>query len=228
VKQRWSLAWRFSFRYSGILLAALSGVLLFARLLITLANMELAASTFSSFEVVIPLIAGLHAALLFAPDDEPALELLLAAPRPPPYLIYERLATLITLQGGLALALSVLAVITIPGANLVDIIMRWLPPSVGIVGLCTAATLYSRRSNFGVLAAIGICVSMAFGKEVILPVFPNLWFAIFYLDPFMVTTEQYFLNRLFLLAVGISMVTLVITRMRDEEWLLGFQEVKNG
>jgi hypothetical protein len=91
-----------------------------------------------------------------------------------------------------------------------------------------AATLYSRRSNFGVLTAIGICVAMAFGKEVILPVFPHLWFMIFYLDPFTVTTEQYFLNRLFLLVVGISMVVLVITRMRDEEWLLGFQEVKNA
>lgn len=226
--QHWSLAWRFSFRSSGILLALLSGVLLFARLLIALANMELAASTFSSFEVVVPLIAGLHAALLFAPDDEPALELLLAAPRPPPFLIYERLAVLIGLQGGLALTLSVLTIMTTPGANLVDIIVRWLLASVCIVGLCMAATLYSRRSNFGVLTAIGICVAMAFGKEVILPVFPNLWFTIFYLDPFMVTTEQYFFNRLFLLMVGISMVVLVIIRMRDEEWLLGFQEVKNG
>jgi hypothetical protein len=205
VTQHWSLAWRFSIRSSGILLAFVAGVLLFGRLLIAAANMELAASTFSSFEVVVPLIAGLHAALLFAPDDEPALELLLAAPRPPAYLIYERLAALIVLQGGLALILSVLAVITIPGANLVDIIVRWLPPSVCIVGLCMAATLYSRRSNFGVLTAIGICVAMAFGKEVILPVFPNLWFTIFYLDPFTVTTEQYFLNRLFLLIVGISM-----------------------
>ena len=228
MKQRWSLAWRFSFRSSGILLAFVCGALLFSRLLIALASMELAASTFSSFEVVIPMIAGLHAALLFAPDDEPALELLLAAPRPPAYLIYERLAALIGLQGGLALALSALTVITIPGANLVDIVMRWLPPSVCIVGLCMAATLSSRRSNFGVLTAIGICVAMAFGKEVILPVFPHLWFMIFYLDPFTVTAEQYFFNRLFLLVVGISMVGLVITRMRDEETLLGFQEVKNG
>jgi hypothetical protein len=226
--QHWSLAWRFSFRSSGLLLAFLSGVLLFARLLIAQANMELAASTFSSFEVVVPLIAGLHAALLFAPDDEPALELLLAAPRPPVYLIYERLAVLIGLQGGLALMLSVLTIITNPGANLVDIIMRWLPPSVSIVGMCMAATLYSRRSNFGVLTAIGICVAMAYGREVLLPAFPHLWFMIFYLDPFTVTTEQYFLNRLFLLVVGISMVALVIRRVRNEEWLLGFQEVKNG
>lgn len=226
--QHWSLAWRFSFRSSGFLLALLSGALLFARLLIALAKMELAASTFSSFEVVVPLIAGLHAALLFAPDDEPALELLLAAPRPAPYLIYERLAALIGLQGGIALTLSVVTVMTNPGANLVDIVLRWLPASVCMVGLCMAATLYSRRSNFGVLMAIGICVAMAFGKEMILPIFPNLWFMIFYLDPFMVTAEQYSFNRLFLLTVGISMVALVISRMRNEEWLLGFQEVKNG
>ena len=50
--QHWSLAWRFSFRSSGIMLALVAGALLFGRLLIALANMELAASTFSSFEVV--------------------------------------------------------------------------------------------------------------------------------------------------------------------------------
>src|SRR5690349_5087543 len=133
MKQKWSLAWRFSFRSSGLLLAFVGGVLLLGRLLIALASMELAASTFSSFEVVVPLIAGLHAALLFAPDDEPALELLLAAPRPPGYLIYERLAALIGLQGGLALTLSVLTVITTSGANLADIVLRWLPASVCIV-----------------------------------------------------------------------------------------------
>ena len=89
--KHWALAWRFSLRASGWLLALIAGVLLIARVAIALANSELAEGTFASFEVIVPLIAGLHAALLFAPDDEPALELLLAAPRPPVYLIYERL-----------------------------------------------------------------------------------------------------------------------------------------
>lgn len=226
--KHWRFAWKFSFRATGWLLAFVAGALLFARLMIAAANMELAESTFASFEVIIPLIVGLHAALLFAPDDEPALELLIAAPRPPVYLIYERLAALTALQGGLALVLSVLAVVTSPGASLLDVIIVWLPPSVCIVGLCLAATLYARRTAFGVLMAIAICVAMAFGREVILPVFPNLWFMIFYLDPRTVTSDQYFLNRLFLLAVGVTALALVLYRMRDEEQLLGFQEVKNG
>jgi hypothetical protein len=226
-KQQWRFAWKFSFRASGLLLAFVAGVLVFARIVIALGNMEQAESTFGSFEVVIPLIAGLHAALLFAPDDEPALELLLAAPRPLVYLIYERLAALIGLQGGLALVLSVLAAIATK-ANLLDVITVWLPPSVCIVGLCLAATLYARRTAFGVLAAIALCVAMAFGREVILPMFPNLWFMIFYLDPRTVTTEQYFVNRLFLVAVGVIGVGLVLYRMRDTEQLLGLQEVKNG
>lgn len=226
--QHWRFAWKFSFRATGWLLALVAGLLLIARLAIALANMEMAEATFASFEVIIPLIAGLHAGLLFAPDDEPALELLLAAPRPPVYLIYERLAAMVALQGGLALVLSVLAVVSSPGANLFDVIVVWLPPSVCIVGLCMAATLFARRTAFGVLTAITICVAMAFGREVILPMFPNLWFMIFYLDPRTVTTEQYFVNRLFLLAVGAVVLALVLYRMRDEEKLLGFQEVKNG
>jgi hypothetical protein len=206
----------------------IAGALLFARLLIALSQMELAASTFGSFEVVIPLIIGLHAALLFAPDDEPALELLLAAPRPAAYLIYERLAALVGLQGGLALLLSVLTVLATPGMSLISLITVWLPPTVAIVGLCLMATLYARRMTFGVLAAIALCVAMAFGREVILPMFPNLWFMIFYLDPRTVTSEQYLLNRLFLVVVGLAALALVIYRMRDTEKLLGLGETKNG
>lgn len=228
MKPKWQFAWRFSFRSSGLLLALIAGALIFARILIALANVEQAEATFGSFEIVIPLIVGLHAALLFAPDDEPALELLLAAPRPTVYLLYERLAALIGLQGGLALILSLLAVIVTPGSNLLDLVIVWLPPSVCIVGLCLVATLYARRTAFGVLMAIGICVAMAFGREVVLPMFPNLWFMMFYLDPRTVSADQYLLNRLFLIVIGIAAVGLTLWRMRDEEQLLGFQEVKNG
>lgn len=226
-KQRWRLAWKFSFRASGLLLALVAGALVLARIVIALGQVEQAEATFGSFEVVIPLIVGLHAALLFAPDDEPALELLLAAARPPVYLIYERLAALIGLQGGLALVLSLLAAVT-SGANLLDLVMVWLAPSICIVGLCLAATLYARRTAFGVLTAIALCVAMAFGREVILPMFPKLWFMIFYLDARTVTVGQYFGNRLFLMAVGVIGVGLVLYRMRDTEQLLGLQEVKNG
>lgn len=224
----WKLAWKFSFKATGWLLALIAGVLLIARLLIALSNMELAESTFASFEVIIPLIAGLHAALLFAPDDEPALELLLAAPRPTVYLIYERLAALVLLQGTLALVLSALAALLNPGTNLFEIILHWLPPTICIIGLCMVATLYARRMTFGVLAALALCVAMAFGREVILPVFPDLWFMVFYVDPRMLTPEQYFVNRLFLCAVGAFGLALVLAAMHDEEKLLGFGEVKNG
>ncbi len=73
-----------------------------------------------------------------------------------------------------------------------------------------------------------ICVAMAFGREVILPVFPDLWFLIFYVDPGMVTADQYLINRLFLLAVGGIALGLALYRMRDEEKLLGGEEDKNG
>ncbi len=226
--KHWKLAWKFSFRATGWLLAGIAGLLLIARLMIALANMELAEMTFASFEVIIPLVAGLHAALLFAPDDEPALELLLAAPRPAAYLIYERLGALVALQGGLALLLSLLTVALNPSTSLFEVILHWLPPSVCIVGLCMAATLYARRMTFGVLTAIALCVGMAIGAEVILPMFPDLWFMLFYIDPRMLTPEQYLINRLFLMAAGAVGLALVITRMRDEETLLGLGEAKNG
>ncbi|HVU14215.1 MAG TPA: hypothetical protein VHD90_23210, partial [Phototrophicaceae bacterium] len=156
------------------------------------------------------------------------LELLLAAPRPPAYLIYERLAVLIALQGGLALLLSILTALLTPSVTLIETVVHWLSPTVCIVGLCLMATAYARRASFGILTAIALCVAMAVGNEVILPVFPNLWFLIFYVQPRDVTAAQYVVNRLFLITVGLIALGLVIYRMRDEEALLGFQEVKNG
>ena len=220
----WKFAWKFSLRATGGLLVFIGGVLLIARLLISLSNMQFAADSFNSFEVIVPLIAGLHAALLFAPDDEPALEVLIAAPRPPVYLIYERLAVLIGLQGGLALVLSALTAILMPGVGLFVIIVHWLPPTVAMIGLCLLATLYARRAAFGVLTAIALCVAMAFGNKAILPLFPSLWFMIFYVQPRDVTPSQYLINRVFLLSVGGVALALVLIRMRDEEALLGVQE----
>ena len=130
----WQFAWKFSFRSTGWLLAFISVVMLLTRMMLALARWDAAEAVFSGFEVIIPLIAGLHASLLFAPDDEPALELLLAAPRPTVYLIYERLAALVILQGGLALALTALAALTTPGANVLDMIVVWLPPAVCMIG----------------------------------------------------------------------------------------------
>lgn len=227
-KPRWKLAWKFSFKATGWLLALIAGVLLVARLMIAAANMELVGSMFTSFEMIIPLIAGLHATLLFAPDDEPAIELLLAAPRPPFYLIIERVGTLVLLQGGVALALSVLTVLLHPGTSLFDVILRWLPPSVCVVGLCMAATLYARRTGIGVLATLTLCVGMAIGSKAIVPMFPGLWFMVFYAEPRQLTPEQYLINRLFLCAAGLAALALVMYRMRDEEKVLGLGDVKNG
>lgn len=226
--RQWQFAWKFSFRATGWLLAFIGVAALIARLLIAVARWDAAQAAFGSFMLIIPLIAGLHASLLFAPDDEPALELLLSAPRPTLYLIYERLAALGILQGGLALALTTVTALTSSEVNALDMIVVWLPPAVCMIGLCLLATLYARKMSFGMLMAIGISVAMAVGRDVILPMFPNLWFIMFYLDPRGVTPEQYAFNRLLMIAVGIAAFALVLYRMRDEERLLGIGEARNG
>ena len=226
--RHWRFAWKFSFRATGWLLAFIGVVMLLTHLILALARWDEAQAAFGSFMLIIPLIAGLHASLLFAPDDEPALELLLTAPRPTVYLIYERLAALAILQGVLALALTIVTAVTSSGINALDMIVVWLPPAVCMIGLCLLATLYARKMAFGMLMAIGISVAMAVGRESILPMFPDLWFIMFYLDPRGVTVEQYAFNRLLLIAVGIAAFALVLYRMRDEEKLLGIGEARNG
>jgi hypothetical protein len=184
-------------------------------------------------ELVLPLSAALQAAFLFAPDDEPALELLLSSPRPSPWLIYERLAALLVMQVSIGVVWSLL-ISGLPGMPSVSAqVIAWLPPTLALVGLSAAVTFMMRRSSFGLLAAIFIYGAVLFaGDSAVMRwnfLYPVHLFmpreGAFFLALLWNASPDalYFVNRAVVTLIGIICIAWIVYTLRDEEKVLGVQ-----
>ncbi|MEZ4646462.1 MAG: hypothetical protein R3E31_27700 [Chloroflexota bacterium] len=93
------LAWRVSLRRVGWWPMAVCAVVMVSGLVLceTVWQDNDSFSTLRVLELVLPIFAGMHAAFLFSPDDEPPLELLVSAPRSPAWLLLERLLVFVAL-----------------------------------------------------------------------------------------------------------------------------------
>jgi hypothetical protein len=182
-------------------------------------------------DIVIPLIAGLQAAFMFAPDDEPALELLLSSPRPASWIIYERLAALLGTQLGIGLIWSLLLT-TLPGMpSLEAMIIGWLPPTIALVGLAIVTTFMMRRSSFGVLATLFVYTALLFAGDSAVMQWNYLYPIHLFLQrqgAFLLAMQWnnspdtiYFVNRMVVTLVGIVLVAWVVLSLRNEEKVLG-------
>lgn len=170
---------------------------------------------------LIPLMAGLQAALLFSPDDEPALEVQLAAPRPLIWTILERLVWVIFWQGGIGLvgmfiARSLTGTDETVGLSLV----RWVAPMVALIGIGLFITLISRQPAFGI-AMTGMLwfALLVFGQGLVLR-WPFLWPIHLYLTPDTLSLTDYGLNRVSVTLIGLGFLFMALRQVRDEERVL--------
>ena len=168
-------------------------------------------------ETIVPLLAGVHAAFLFSPEDEPGLEVTLACRRPLAWTILERLAWLLALQGGVALIGSVLIVGT-TGETLFIAVSRWITPLVFFVGLGMCLTLMTRQAVISVGLITVLWCGLMLASEVLVKQWPFLWPIGLYLQP---DEASYWLNRLFLSLCGLELIHLAATYfIRDDERVL--------
>lgn len=166
---------------------------------------------------IVPLFAGLQAAALFSPEDEPALEVTLACPRPLAWTILERLAALLGVQGGLALVGSLL--INVPLGEAVGVaVLRWLPAMVCLAGVALCLTLNSRQAVFSAGATVLVWFGFAWGGDRLVEVWPVLWPLHLFLQP---EHPFFWLNRGVLTLLGLNLLAFAVTYLiRDEERLL--------
>lgn len=218
---QWRFAWKMSVRSTVLLMTFVSAAIVFALVVMDLGDMVLAESSFNGIEVLLPLIAGMSAALIFAPDDEPILELMLTSPRPMKWVLYERLIVLAGMQLLIGVVSSVVMSTQPSGEPIWQSIVRWFAPTVAIVGASLFASMWGRRTSYGVLMAIVICAGMAVANDVLLIRFPELWTIIFYVQPRDLPADQYLINRIILILIGVVLTVLVFYRLRDSEKLLG-------
>ncbi|MBL8131377.1 MAG: hypothetical protein JNL42_05935 [Anaerolineae bacterium] len=222
--RRWSFAWKMSLRTTVLLMAFVGAALIFALILIDLGDLTIAEASLNGIEIILPLLAGMSAALIFAPDDEPILELMLSSPRPIEWVLYERLIVLAALQLGIGLIGSAIVAAQHSGEPFLQHVVRWLAPTVAMIGICLWASVWGRRTSYGVLMAVVLCAGMAIANDVLLIRFPDLWTIIFYVQPRDLPAERYLMNRLILILIGAALTGLVFYRLRDSEKMLGTGE----
>lgn len=174
-------------------------------------------------EVIMPLALGIHAALLFAPDEEPALDLLLTYPRPMVWLILERVLFIILPHTGVLLVGSLLASWFAGGGleTVLDVWVRCLPIALllGGVGLCV--TMNSRNATFGAFVVVLMWFAAQGAIRSLAVALPVLWPFHLYLPNAAPVTDFYWLNRALFALLGVGLLSLAATWLiRNPERLL--------
>lgn len=183
---------------------------------------------FRAVELAVSLIAGLHAAIIFAPEDEPALEVILGAPRPLAWLLAERLILLLALH----LPVGIFGTLLVAAMNDISFgvaLLRWLPPTLFMVGFGVYTALLGRHSNSAALLIVMLFFGAAVGGDVILFHFPDVYPIHPYLmgerpDPLALggrIAEMYWINRIVVTLIGMVLLGRTFWSIRSEERLLG-------
>lgn len=181
-------------------------------------------------EAVIPLVVGIQSAFLLSPDDEPALEVMMACPRKIAWLLLERLLVLLSAQTLIALAGTVVSLAINREQDVFVMLVRWLAPMMLFSGLGAYITVRSRQPAFSV-ALIGLLwFVFTFMGFALLPGNPTFWPLSLaqpffwplhaYLQPGDLLVEYYWLNRLVVGALGICLLMLTARHVNDEEQIL--------
>lgn len=180
-------------------------------------------------ETIIPLAIGLQAAFLFSPDDEPALEVLIACPRPLSLLLMERLLALLVIQVVIAL-LGTFIIVTQLDAPVLTTLLRWLAPSLFLSGLGMWITLRSRTAILGLLMVGLTGMALIFSPGAFIPgqplpspfhyIQPFAWGIHAYMQPTMLVWNDYLLNRGLVAVIGILLMGLTVLELRNTEKIL--------
>lgn len=217
-KRRYNIAWRMAFRRVGWLAPVLTIVLLIIIELVNRARLQnIQADSAQLFVYVISLATGIQAALLFAPDDEPAFEIQLAAPRPLAWTMLERFAVLLSQQLAIGLLISFLLSIQV---------LHWIAPVMFFAAIGSIVAVLTRRSNIGVLFVILIWFASFVAGDVLIERMPILWIA----HPFLDESSRYYMsNRWLILLFGfILMIGLAAAPSRAENLLFGGIKSRRG
>lgn len=171
-------------------------------------------------ETVLPLAVGVHAALVFAQDDDPTLEAALTFPRPLIWTVLERLALVFALQLSVGLLGTALTYAK-TGAGLDTLptfLAGWIVPSIFFAGLGIFMTLVSRQSIMGVCMAVILWFGTRFVFDLGMFTFPFLWPAHVFLQPH--TFGDFWINRAFIALAGLGMLYLGARQLEVEERVL--------
>ncbi len=189
--------------------------------------------------IVGPLVMAVQTAFLVAADDEPALEMLLACPRPFPWLSLERLAVALAGQAVGMLAL-VAAGAWLLGEKILPAMGGWLASTLFLSGLAAYFAVRSRKATMGVLIALlawlVLGVAGSERADLLLPavpldypppwprplglIQPLLWMAHPFLRPDALTFGDFALNRVIVGGLGLGLLARTMALLANSERIL--------
>lgn len=230
-RRRYSIAWRMSLKMLGWMPVLIGGGVMALLLLLDAADGAIPIGALEGVRVVgtvIPLAMGVMGAYALSPEDEPPLEIMLAAPRPITWALFERLAVMFGALAAVALAGTAATLALHPGeADLFTALMQWIPPALLFIGVGVLIATGARQAVFGVAVTLLAWFAMAFFDQYMLPVQsmsgffrilqPMLWPISAYLQPGVLSTSDYLLNRALVSLVGLGLIGYAARRLSDEE-----------
>lgn len=172
--------------------------------------------TARAVETIVSLIFAIQVSQVFSPEDEPGMEVFLACPRPPAWLLLERLWPALAGQTLIALAGSLVAW-HMTGDSLLIALLRWIPPTLFMGSLALYMNMTTRRSAFSLALSVLMWWAMSFMGPTLIQRWPVLWAIDVYLQPEDLQMTEYILNRLFITLSGIGLVLLSAHILQDEE-----------
>ncbi|MEQ8674277.1 MAG: hypothetical protein RLP44_11080 [Aggregatilineales bacterium] len=234
-KDRFSLAWRVPLRSLWLPTLLMAGAVIFLTYLSDNTSGDSLYQlpwehTSRIVETIVPLAVGSLSALMFSPTDEPAIEVQLACPRPIAWVLIERLMLVILAGTMVALMGIVFAGLRFGELDTGIALIRWIPPSLFLSSVGVFTTIKSHQIMLGVAIVGAVWFGTVIFQIFFLPglvifyplnyIQPFLWVINPYLQPDYLPMSAYWLNRLCVLAFGITLLALSVRSLRDEEHIL--------
>lgn len=220
-------AWLVSGRLVGWLVPLGSASLL---VLVLLTNDYAASDVRRLVEIIVPLAVAFQAAFAFTPDSDPSLEVLMACPRRPLWILLERLVVIMASQGLIAIGGVALSLWLTKDNRWGLALLRWIPPMLMLSGIAVYITVRSRMAIFAMMAVLLVWFGMVVVGDALLPpniapyplsyLQPWLWPFQPYLKPERLAISDYWLNRAVVAAVGLLLLGVSLGQVEDEERML--------
>lgn len=172
---------------------------------------------------LIPLAGAVGGGLLFAPDEESALELLLSKPRAPRWLLLERAGVLLLTLTGIGLLASGLLVAITPlpsGLTFLQLAAGWWIPTIALSSVAMACTFFVRRVSGGVLVGLLLFGGMALGGGMLVERYPFLWPFHLFAQAWSMEESRFWITRAVWLAIALWALSLAIRAIGNEEQLI--------
>jgi hypothetical protein len=180
-----------------------------------------------ALDLVLPIFAGVHAAVTFSTEEEPCLEAHLTYPRSVVWLALERITLSLVIFTVIGVAGSTW-VIALKGGDLWRLMLNWLPPMILSVGVGVRVSYSSKQVIFGAMAAIVVAYGSRWVMDSLLMGYPYLWPLNPYLQPLnpiyfrpgMYPITDYHLNRWVITLIGIAFLVSGLNTLRNAEALV--------